>query len=177
MKVFLLGMPGAGKTTLGQQIAETLSSKFLELDQQIVEKEKLPIQDIFIQKGEDYFRQVESSLLKELTLKHQDFVMSTGGGAPCFFDNLEFMNQHGISLFIKVSFDELGRRLSKSKKKRPILYGIERENFSEELKQKFQHRLQYYHKAQLVFQNDRLTPGEIIFKLRSLNKLKEKPKG
>jgi len=81
MKIFLLGMPGAGKTTLGKQIAEILCVTFLELDQQIVEKEKLPIQDIFIQKGEDYFRQVESSLLKKLTLKHQDFVMSIGGGA------------------------------------------------------------------------------------------------
>ena len=177
MKIFLLGMPGAGKTTLGKQIAEILSVTFLELDQQIVEKEKLPIQDIFIQKGEDYFRQVESSLLKELTLKHQDFVMSTGGGAPGFFDNLEFMNQHGISLFINVSFDELARRLSKSKKKRPLLYGIERDDFSGELKQKFQYRLPYYQKAQLIFQNDHLTPGEIIFKLRSLDYLKEKPKG
>jgi len=85
MKIFLLGMPGAGKTTLGSQIAEILSVSFLELDQQIIEKEKLPIQDIFIQKGEDYFRQVESSLLKELTLKHQDFVMSIGGGRSMFF--------------------------------------------------------------------------------------------
>jgi shikimate kinase len=120
MKFFLIGMPGSGKTTLGQELAEALSLPFIDLDHEIERREGIAVKEIFATKGENYFRQVESSALKSLTLSSEDFVLATGGGAPCFYDGIDIINASGTSIFLDVPVDEIVRRIE-SNTDRPLL--------------------------------------------------------
>ncbi len=89
MRIFLIGMPGAGKSTLGQQTAIALNLDFHDLDVLIVEKTGMEITEIFRERGEEYFRKIEAKILKEVVQDQDDFVMATGGGTPCFYQNIE----------------------------------------------------------------------------------------
>src|SRR5689334_5487844 len=102
MKIFLIGLPGSGKSTLGKDLADALLVDFVDLDVEIEKQENKIVQDIFREKGEDYFRQVESSVLKVWAASSKSFVMSTGGGAPCFYGGIDVINESGISIFLNV---------------------------------------------------------------------------
>jgi shikimate kinase len=119
MKIYLIGMPGSGKTTLGKQLADELDLPFIDLDEEIVRHEGKTIPEVFANEGETYFRTIESELLKSLAGSAQDFVMATGGGAPCFYDGIQVINANGISIFLDVPIDELLERVS-NKKGRPL---------------------------------------------------------
>ena len=157
MHVFLIGMPGSGKTSFGKRLAKALGRPFADLDAQLAEAEAMPVTEIFRQKGEAYFRQAESETLKN-TLSLPPSVVATGGGTPCFFDNMDWMNQHGTTVFLDVPLDELARRLtatSEAQRKRPLFAGQSPEQLAASLGQMNQNRLPFYEKAQL-----RLLPSE-----------------
>ena len=99
MKIFLIGLPGSGKSTIGKSLALELSYPFIDLDLDIEKAEGRTIKQIFKQMHEGYFRQLESKALKKYCQSQDSFVMATGGGAPCFFDNMEQINQAGKSVF------------------------------------------------------------------------------
>jgi shikimate kinase len=120
MKIFLIGMPGSGKTTLGKKIADELHLPFVDLDDEIVKKDGRSITEIFSASGEEYFRQTESATLIEWASSSRDFVMATGGGAPCFHMGIEVINKTGVSVFLDVPIPTLLDRL-KSKTDRPLL--------------------------------------------------------
>src|SRR5215216_5287440 len=107
MKIYLIGMPGSGKTTLGKQIAEDLGFPFIDLDTEIENREGKSISEIFSHKGEDHFRVLESTLLKELSSSSHNVVIATGGGAPCYFGGMETMNATGLTVFIDVPLDDI----------------------------------------------------------------------
>ena len=108
--IFLYGMPGSGKTTLGKRLAQKLKLPFYDLDIEIEKREGRSISEIFASDGEAYFRKVEESVVK-WSCKLPEGVVSTGGGAPCFFDNAIIMNIAGMSVFIDVSPGELVQRV------------------------------------------------------------------
>jgi shikimate kinase len=157
MKVFLLGLPGSGKTTLGKKLASALKLPFVDLDKEIERKEGKPIPEIFAEKKEDYFRQVESSLLKKWCSRPDDFVMATGGGAPCFFDNIQVINKSGKSIFLDVPASEIVRRMSRAGvEKRPLLAASGIDGLKDHIEFMRSNRISYYGQAAFVF------PGPVI---------------
>jgi len=97
-KIYLIGLPGSGKTTLGKQVAVKLQADFIDLDSAIEQNEGKSIAAIFKERGEDAFRQQESDLLHHYATSASPFVMATGGGAPCFFSNMDVMNASGVTI-------------------------------------------------------------------------------
>jgi shikimate kinase len=145
-------MPGSGKTTLGKSLAAKLHYTFVDLDERIVQTEGMPISDIFSQKGETYFRELESSLLRA-TGNEDNIVVATGGGAPCFFSNMEQINRMGISLLLQIPLAELVKRVSPGKNKtqlRPLFAGKNQAQILETLEAMWQKRAPFYQKAHIL---------------------------
>lgn len=166
MLIFLIGLPGSGKTTLGKQLAKQIQYAFSDLDECIVKKHSLTIEEIFSTAGEDAFRLMESACLKEYS-KFQNTIISTGGGVPCFFDNMSWMNQNGISIFLNPPLSELAKRLSVSDNNhRPMLKGKDIHNLNLFLEDKYDERSSYYNQSKIVI--DKINPSifDIIEKLK-----------
>lgn len=112
-RIFLIGLPGAGKTTMGLDLAVDLGIQFVDLDQDIEKSAKQSISEIFAEKGEAHFRQLEKLHLEKVLEELDEFVMATGGGTPCFFNNLETMKKAGTTVFINTPVDQIQKRLEK----------------------------------------------------------------
>lgn len=148
MKIFLIGLPGSGKTTLGKQLAKNLNLSFVDLDFEIEKEEGKTVQEIFAQKKENYFREIESKTLKNFCLSKGDFVMATGGGAPCFFDNIASMNQSGITIFLDVSASEIARRLQETNlSERPLFSKLSSEQLKDKIEWLRSQRISFYRQA------------------------------
>lgn len=164
-------MPGSGKTTLGKIIAKKLSLPFMDLDDKIVEKEKRTIPQIFQKEGETYFRKLEAEILREISLTHETFLLATGGGAPCYHDNLEFIRQQGLSIFLEVSVQELVNRLIlMGLDSRPLLKDFTEDQLLAEIQQKLNVRLPYYIKADIVVNVDDLDTERVVDRIRTYQK-------
>ncbi len=129
IRIFLTGYMGAGKTTLGKTLAKELNLSFVDLDWCIEERYHKTVGELFAEKGEEGFRQLERKMLHEVG-EYENVIISTGGGTPCFFDNMEYMNSHGKTVYLDVHPDILFRRLRVAQHQRPIL----RDKHEEELK-------------------------------------------
>lgn len=119
-KIFLVGLPGAGKTTLGLELAHHLGVQFVDLDQEIEKNARQTINAIFEEKGENHFRQLEHKYLINSIAELSNFVMATGGGTPCFFNNMELMKRSGLTIFIKTPLQIIKQRL-KDDLDRPLM--------------------------------------------------------
>ena len=120
MKRFIIvGMPGSGKSTMAKYLCSQTSLTFYDLDKEIENNEVKKIKEIFRDKGENYFRKVESIVLKKIIKEKENFILATGGGTPCFNDNMKIINKYGISIFLNTSIDVLEERISRNKK-RPL---------------------------------------------------------
>lgn len=159
MKIYLTGLPGSGKTTLGKQLAKALNLNFVDLDEEIEKVENRTIPTIFETEGEDYFRKIEQQELHK-SASLENVVISTGGGAPCFFDNAEFINANGTSVFIDVSPQEIAKRVSKGPNNRPLLNGVN--SLEEEITTKRSQRLPFYSKATHTLTGDRLQVKDLL---------------
>jgi len=145
-------MPGCGKSTFGRKVARELDLEFIDLDKEIIKAEELSVAEIFELKGEDHFRNIESQLLKDISLANDNFVLATGGGAPCFFDNMDFMNEQGSTVFIDTPIDILLERLNLSGiNKRPLIKKMGEDNLLHGLTEKLKYRLPFYKKAKKIF--------------------------
>jgi shikimate kinase len=152
MKIFLIGMPGSGKTTLGKQLASHLMIDFVDLDAEIEKAEQKSISEIFREKGEDYFRLLESKLLHQWAGSALSFVMATGGGAPCFHKGIDVINEYGVSVFLDCPVSELVARVRKNKE-RPLLLASDEIELEDRLEKMLANRLDCYNKARIVLQN------------------------
>ena len=120
MKIYLIGYMGSGKSRFGRKLANRLGYDFIDLDDLFEERYKISIFDFFNKYDESDFRKVEHELLEE-TLLLERIVISTGGGTPCFFDNMKKIREHGTSIYMKLEPEMLIARLKTVKKKRPLL--------------------------------------------------------
>ena len=140
---------GSGKTSLGKKLARKRDMNFIDLDKFIEEKERTTIFSIFKKKGEDYFRIVESENLKLLKgLKNT--IVSTGGGAPCYFDNMDWMNANGLTVYLKMDPKMLFNRLKSSKNDRPLLKNKSKKEKLAYIHEKLAEREKYYEKAKII---------------------------
>lgn len=154
-RIILIGYMGAGKTTLGHALAKRLQLQFIDLDLYIEERYRKTIAQIFAEKGEEGFRLIEQRMLHEVA-EFEDVIISTGGGTPCFFDNIDYMNSQGATVFLDVPVERLFIRLSIARNKRPLI----KEKSDEELRtfiiEQLAKRTPYYSKATYTFVADKL---------------------
>ncbi|MBO7271742.1 MAG: shikimate kinase [Bacteroidaceae bacterium] len=155
IRIFLIGYMGAGKTTLGRALAKELKIEFIDLDNYIEERLCKSISQIFAEKGEEGFREIERRMLHEAG-EFENVVISTGGGTPCFFDNIEYMNRQGATVFLDVPVERLFIRLSIARKKRPLIVGKSDEELRCFIAEQLAKRLPHYSKAKQKFTADRL---------------------
>lgn len=148
MKVYLIGLPGCGKSTLGRQLARLLNTVFIDLDTEIEKSVSLPVRDIFKQYGELFFRKHESEMLQGITESHADFVMATGGGTPVFIDNMSFMNANGTTIFLDVPLPEIIERMAASnKEERPLLSALAPHELKDKIELLYIQRVEHYNQA------------------------------
>ena len=155
IRIFLTGYMGAGKTTLGKALARELHIPFIDLDWYIEERFHKTVGELFTERGETGFRELERNMLHEVA-EFENVVISTGGGAPCFFDNMDFMNRTGKTVFLDVHPDVLFRRLRVAKQQRPILQGKEDDELKAFIVQALEKRAPFYHQAHYIFNADEL---------------------
>ena len=151
MKVFLVGLPGSGKSTLGEKLARHLHLPFLDLDTIIEQTAQQPIRTIFAQQGEAAFRQQERDALRQIIDQHAAFVLATGGGAPCFFNNLALMSQSGTTIFLDVPVEVIVQRMQGAQvTDRPLLQALDQTQLAREYTAKFEKRLPVYRQAHIT---------------------------
>ena len=169
-RIFLIGYMGAGKTTLGKAFARALGLTFVDLDWYIEERFHKSIRQLFVERGEEGFRELEKRMLHEAG-DFEDVVISVGGGTPCFFDNMEYMNEAGETVFLDVNLQVLFRRLKVAKQQRPLLDGKTDEELKAFIQEALQKRLPFYTKAKHIFNGERLEDRHQI--QQSVERLKE----
>ena len=162
VKIVLLGYMGSGKTTIGKIVANHLNIKFLDLDDYIEQQENMSVGLIFEKRGELYFRKKEREYLSQIFLTETNFVLSLGGGTPCFGDNMELVNEKTVnSFYLNMGIDELTNRLLKEKNHRPMISHLQDEELTEFIGKHLFERSFYYNKAHKKVKGNNNTPTEI----------------
>ena len=148
MKIFLVGYMGCGKSTLGRKLAKECNAPFYEMDSVIEQREGASISDIFHFAGEQYFREKERALIEELGAMPGDMIISTGGGAPAWGDNMERMNTLGEAVYLRRTAKQIASRLSpRGRYKRPKLRGLNDEELVAFMTENMAEREPFYSRA------------------------------
>jgi shikimate kinase len=147
--VYIIGFMGSGKSTAGKKLASALEWTFIDLDRKIEEQAGKTIPQIFSQNGEEYFRSVESEVLRS-TAGLEKTVVSTGGGTPCHGDNMELMLRTGLTVYLKLTPEQLTQRLMNSSGERPLLKNIPDDKLINFIEEKLAFREKWYSRAKMV---------------------------
>ena len=166
-RVYLIGYMGCGKTTIGKRLAKSLGWDVIDMDSRIESRYRKTIPDIFASEGEESFRKKERFILEELSAL-ENVVVSTGGGAPCFFDNIDVMNSSGLCVYIRMTPEALAARLKNAKANRPLLKDKTEEELTGFIKEQLEKRRAFYEQARYVIDNDHGTPEEAAAKIAEL---------
>lgn len=169
MRIFLVGFMGSGKSAMGAALAKELDLDFIDLDKEIEKKSGKEITSIFAVEGEKYFRDLETQCLTE-ALEKDDYVLACGGGTPCFNNNIEKMNENGVTIYLKMSTDGLAERLELEKDARPLLNGKSGPELWNFVHETLQEREPDYLKAKYKVRAKDLKPTELaeFFRLYEL---------
>ncbi|MDR3142751.1 MAG: shikimate kinase [Tannerellaceae bacterium] len=170
-RIYLIGYMGAGKTTVGKKLARQMNLSFIDLDHYIEARYHKMVRQLFEEKGEAVFRDIECKMLHE-TGMIENVVISTGGGTPCFFDNMSFMNQTGTTVYLKTSSGELTKRLELVKHTRPVLKGLSGEKLKQFITDNLEKRDPWYKQASVIFDAEKMLTendvNEITCELKKL---------
>ncbi|MBL7968948.1 MAG: shikimate kinase [Prolixibacteraceae bacterium] len=161
MRIFLIGFMGSGKSTMGRALAASLNLTFIDLDTYLEERYFRTIPQIFAEEGEANFRMKERKVLEEVSLFDQ-VIVATGGGAPCFFDNMELMNNSGFCIFLDVDVESLIYRLTHARVERPLIKGKSVEELRQFIGELMQKRRPFYEKARYILKGKEILPSQII---------------
>ncbi len=149
-RIILIGYMGAGKTTLGKSLARHLGLEFIDLDWYIENRFHQSVSQLFATRGEEGFRKIEQNMLHEVA-EFEDVVISAGGGTPCFFDNMEYMNRQGLTVYLKATPEILRTHLRMGKQKRPLIAQKNDEELDIFIRESLDKRESYYNQARLIF--------------------------
>ena len=166
MRIFLVGYMGSGKSTFGSALADALGIKWIDLDDEFESRYKIAISDFFAKYGEATFRDLEHKLLTEI-IERTDIVVSTGGGAPCYYDTMKLMNQTGLTVYLSATPELLVSRIENSARKRPVFQQMKGGNFRENLIFHLESRVPFY--SQATFTIDAEKPNIEALKTLILN--------
>lgn len=160
-RIFLIGYMGAGKTTAGRELAKKLNLEFVDMDHYIQARFQKTVGQLFAEYGEEEFRNIERKILREVS-DIEDVVISTGGGTPCFFDNIDYMNQAGMTIYLKASPKALSERLNSCKEKRPLIKDKNEQELHSFVVESLQKREPWYAKAQIIFGTEELVSRDDV---------------
>ena len=170
-RIFLILYMGSGKTTLGRAYSKDQGLTFIDLDWYIEERFHKTVQQIFAERGEEGFREIERRMLHEVA-DFEDVVIAAGGGTPCFFDNMDFMNERGVTVLLQAQPSTLFNRLKVAKSQRPLLADKSDDELMTFIMTGLQKRQVFYSKAQYVFASDELeSQKQIVDSIQRLKKL------
>ena len=145
-RIILIGYMGSGKTTVGKALSKETGMMFYDLDWYIESRMRKTVSQIFAEKGEEGFRKIEYNMLHEVA-EFEDVIISCGGGTPCFFDNMDYLNQQGDVVYLKATPETLYKHLLMAKVERPLLKGKTKEELLEFIKTQLSTREAFYNKA------------------------------
>lgn len=162
MKIVLLGYMGSGKSSVGKILASRLKLDFIDLDTYIEENEQMSVSQIFNEKGEIYFRIKETEYLKKIVDTTDDFVLSIGGGTPCYAKNIELIANNSESFYLKTGLNSLYNRLKRQRKSRPLIATIKLEDLKEFIAKHLFERTPYYNRAKFIIPTDNKTVAQVV---------------
>ena len=169
-RIILIGYMGAGKTTIGKALSKELGIIFYDLDWYIESRMRKTVSEIFAERGEEGFRQIEYNMLHEVA-EFEDVIISCGGGTPCFFDNMDYLNQQGQVVYLKAEPEVLYKHLQMAKVERPLLKGKSKEELLKFIKEQLEKRESFYTKARYTLDVSLMDNYEKI--QTSVEKIKE----
>jgi shikimate kinase len=161
MRVYLIGYMASGKTRLGQELSVLTGYQFVDTDEMFEERYRISIFDFFERYSEDSFRKIEKELLAE-TLNYRDAIIATGGGTPCFFDNMDFIKRNGTSIYLKMGLVNLIDRLAAVRKKRPLLKNKTMTEMRSYIKSQLEEREHYYSQADFTIIAGNINAAEVL---------------
>ena len=162
MKIYLIGFMGSGKTHWGRLLSQKLGIPFFDLDEQVAESAGKSIPEIFESEGEEKFRWLEKDTLHLISKSHESFVMACGGGSPCYFNNIDYMNQEGTTIWINTPLEELFIRLVKEKEKRPLISKLTDQQLKHFIGKKYSDRRIFYEQANVTVDEEPVQLDKLI---------------
>lgn len=167
MKIALIGYMGSGKSTLGRLLANKLGLRFIDLDAEIEYDTGYTITETIFNKGELYFRKLERQKLEQL-LSDENFVLSTGGGTPCYYDNIDLINRNALSVYLRYGVQDLYERLEGHTADRPLIAHLEGDALKEYIGKHLFERNVYYDRATIILQASHRSTEDILNELTTL---------
>lgn len=159
---------GSGKSLIGYSLAQKFQTEFIDLDKEIEKKRGCSISDFFRIHGETEFRNEEATLLREIGSHHNSFVIATGGGTPCFHNNMRWMNETGKTIYLKVSVETLISRLKRDRINRPLISSLPDKNFETYIEALFKERENFYMQSAIELSPEIFTPGALFEHIKGI---------
>ena len=152
---------GSGKTLVSKELSNLNNFKIFDLDTEISKQNNRSITEIFKEKGEIFFRKTEKEVLEKILSTEKNIILSLGGGTPCYYNNIDSINEKTISVFLKTNVKTLAQRLSSEKDKRPLIQNISNEDLPEFIAKHLFERNPFYNQAKITINTDNLSAREI----------------
>ena len=166
MRIFIVGYMGAGKSTVGKRLANKLEIPFIDLDDAFEERYRYSILRFFEYFGEDKFREFEQLLLHEIVKANSDVVISTGGGTAYHFDNMDYMNASGITVYLKLSPISISHRLKRARKQRPVIRNVPHKDMLGFISEQLSLREEFYNKAGIIVKGENIQLDDLLTQIR-----------
>ena len=168
MIISLLGYMGSGKTHISKKLSEKTDYKLIDLDAKIMQKNQKSISEIFLEKGEIFFRKQEKQILEQILDKNENIILSLGGGTPAYYKNMELINQKSKSIFLRANISTLTKRLLLEKESRPLIAKIPEDDLPEYIAKHLFERNYFYSQAKFIISTDSKSDTEIVSEIEKL---------